>query len=160
MNPEQNQIRVDIYEYLMKNNIMTLATAGNDPWVCAVYYGMDEDLNLYILTGTDTKHAMHLKNNHKVAFSIFDSHIKITDPKYGIQGKGVCKLAHSMSEITKGASLWHKFNPGSEKKYSIRSLIEAAAGSRIYKITPTYIKFFNKDKYGDEAYGIYEPTIK
>ncbi|KKU92261.1 MAG: hypothetical protein UY21_C0003G0037 [Microgenomates group bacterium GW2011_GWA1_48_10] len=81
-----------------------------------------------------------------MAFNIFDSHTKITEPKGGVQGQGVCTLVKSIPEIIKGLRLWHSANPGIESRITLDA-VKKVADTKVYKIRPTYMKFFNKQLY-------------
>lgn len=151
------QIRQDIFDFIKVNGIMTLTTQSKDgPWACTVYYGVDNNMGLYIITDPNSTHGKYLKTNNHVAFAIFDSHQKIFNPKKGIQGKGICEQEKGLTNIIKGLSLWHKTNPGIEKNITIKDVLKKITDVKIYKITPTYLKFFNKELYSPEEYGILE----
>ena len=73
MNAEDKQI---ILDYLSdpQHILMTLATVNGDkPWVCSVYYVVDDDLNLYFISPPDAEHSTHIKENQNVACAIADS---------------------------------------------------------------------------------------
>ena len=148
------QIREDIFDFIKSNGVMTLATQSKDgPWVCTVYYGVDKNMNLYIVTDPHSIHGKDMTRNNKVAFNIYDSHQKITKPKKGVQGKGICTKVKGVVEVTKGLFLWHKANPGIEKNITVADILKKLSDTKLYKITPTYLKFFNKVLYGSEEYG-------
>ena len=73
--------------------------------VCTLYYGTDENLNFYLVTDPNSEHGKMLEKNKRVAFNIFDSHTKITQPKKGIQGKGDCSQVKDWKEVAKGLML-------------------------------------------------------
>lgn len=149
------QIPSEIIQFIKHNGILTLAVCNTEPWVCTLYYGSDENLNLYLVTNPNSTHGKILELNSKIAFNIFDSHTKITDLKLGVQGKGTCTRVSELKELSKGLVLWHKANPGIESKITLTDL-KKLKDTKIYKIIPTYLKFFNKDLYGKEEYGIWE----
>jgi len=136
---------------------MTLAVADKNPWVNTIYYGCDDELILYVVTGPETRHGKVLKINNNVAFNIFDSHQKITDNKIGIQGTGVCEPVTNVLELAKGLMLWHKANPGVETQITAEN-IKLFSKRRIYKITPNYLKLFNKERFGGDGYLIWDGT--
>lgn len=157
MNFSNTQIREHISQFLNQNAIMTLAVAEKDqPWVCTLYYGIDNDLNMYIVTDPNNIHGKIIATNPLVAYNIFDSHQPITQPKTGVQGKGTIKLVKGITENAKGLMLWHKANPGIEANITVKDLLKKITDTKIYKITPTYLKLFNKQLYGEPEYGILE----
>jgi uncharacterized protein YhbP (UPF0306 family) len=145
----------EIVNFIKENGVLTLAVSNTEPWVCTLYYGTDEDLNMYLVSDPDSEHGKSITANSKVAFNIFDSHTKITESKKGIQGRGICTVVTDLIEIGKGLILWHKSNPGYETKITLDD-VKKVKDTKIYKIVPTYLKFFNKDFYGKDAYGIWE----
>lgn len=150
------QIREDAFKFIKSNGIMTLATQSNQgPWVCTVYYGTDKDMSLYIVTDPNSIHGRNFTQNKKVAFNIFDSHQKITKDKRGIQGRGTIEIVKGIVDVGRALYLWHKANPGAEKNITIEK-VKKLADTKVFKITPTYLKFFNKVLYSPEEYGIWE----
>ena len=136
---------------------MTLAVSENDqPWIRTLYYGIDDEMSMYIVTDPNNVHGKIMTRNLKVAFNIFDSHTKITESKLGIQGKGTIAIVEGLVGNTKAIMLWHKANPGIEAKITIQDLLKKVTDTKIFKITPTYLKFFNKQLYGKDEYGIWE----
>lgn len=151
----KKQIRKDIFQFLRSNGIMTLAAASkNEPWVCTLYYGIDEKMNLYIVTDPNSKHGKMISANPKVAFNIFDSHQKITKPKKGVQGLGKVKKVEGTRAVTKALMFWHKANSGIGEKITVKDILKKVTDTNVFKITPTYLKFFNKQLYGPQEYGI------
>jgi len=155
MSTQKASVRKDIESFLKVNGVMTLAVSEEkSPWVCTLYYGVDKNLNMYVVTDPASNHGKILAKNKKIAFNIFDSRQKITKPKKGIQGKGICIQVKGIKEIAKGLLLWHRANPGIEEKITIKDILKKLSDTKVYKITPTYVKFFNKELYGSEEYGI------
>lgn len=155
----EHNTRQDISQFLHQNGIMTLAVSHNDqPWVCTLYYGIDADLNMYLVSDPNSDHGKVISQNPKVAFNVFDSHQPITLPKKGVQVKGTIQLVKGLKENTKGRLLWHKANPGIEAKITLKDILKKLSDTKIYKITPTYLKFFNKELYDSAEYGILDLT--
>ena len=153
-NGNSEKVRKEIQKFLNLNEVLTLAVSDkNQPWVCTLYYGIDKEMNFYTVTDDNSVHGKILSKNGKVAFNIFDSHQKITKPKKGVQGKGICTKVKGVVEVTKGLFLWHKANPGIEKNITVADILKKLSDTKLYKITPTYLKFFNKVLYGSEEYG-------
>jgi uncharacterized protein YhbP (UPF0306 family) len=112
-------------------------------------------MNLYIVTDPNSIHGKNIAKNSKVAFNIFDSHQKIFKSKKGVQGSGKIEIVKGSVSIIKALLLWHKQNPGVEKAITIKE-VKKFADTKVFKITPSYLKFFNKDLYTPEEYGIWE----
>jgi len=152
----QDQIQSDIFAFLKSQGVMTLATQSvTGPWVATLYFGIDDHMDLYILTDPNSIHGQHIAQNPQVAFNIFDSHQKITNPKLGVQGRGNITLIKGIAANTRALMLWHRQNPGIEKNITIKD-VKKYADTKLYKITPSYLKFFNKVLYAPEEYGIWK----
>jgi len=152
-----NQIRKDIFKFLKSNGILTLAVAlNNSPWVCTLYYGIDEEMNLYVVTDPNSEHGKIMAANQKVSVNIFDSGQKITESKRGLQGRGTIKMIKGKSAVATALAIWHKANPGIENRITLEYLLKKTTDTKIYKIIPTYLKYFNKELYGEKEYGILE----
>ncbi len=150
------QIKRDIYQFITRNGIMTLATQSpNGPWVCTVYYGVDNDMNLYIVTDPNSVHGKNMSKRKKIAFNIFDSHQKIYKSKKGVQGLGIIEMVRGPFRVIKALALWHKQNPGVEKAITIKE-VKKFTDTKVFKITPFYLKFFNKTLYSPKEYGIWK----
>src|SRR3989344_1903023 len=145
----------EITDFIKANGILTLAVSDSEPWVCTLYYGTDEDLNFYLITNPGSMHGKIIGKNEKVAFNIFDSNIKITQQKKGLQGKGICSQVKDIKETAKGLMIWHKANPGIETRITLEA-IKKWKDTKIYEIKPTFLKFFNKELYGKKEYGIWK----
>lgn len=155
MKKSTDQIREEIFQFLKANGILSLAVASdNTPWLCTLYYGIDDWMNLYVVTDPNNNHGKIMTRNPKVAFNIFDSGQKITEPKKGLQGRGKIAIVKEPKSVTRALGLWHKANPGVEEMITAKHILDENSDTKIFKITPTYLKYFNKQFYGKKEYGI------
>src|SRR4030067_867488 len=154
MKLESQSIIQDINDFLKNHGIMTLAVANKGkPWVCTLYYGFDDSMNMYVVTDPNSRHGIIFNQNSQVSFNVFDSDQKITEPKTGVQGEGIISQVKGLKANFKALKLWHSANPGIETKITIKDILKKITDTKIYRITPTYLKFFNKQLYGDREYG-------
>lgn len=93
MKPKDKEI---LLTYLKSQKLMTLATRGDRPWVATVYYVVDDDLSLYLLTSPKTEHGQNIAQSDQVAGNIFDSHQEVTDKKVGIQIQGTASVVNAI----------------------------------------------------------------
>ena len=140
---------------LASQNLMTLATATNNPWVCTVYFVTDPELNFYFVSSPESKHCKQIEKNNNVAVAVYDSHTKNSDKKTGIQMQGKASIVKSWKETEKYLKMWNKKNPGKENVITIENLKKPEFSSRIYRIRPNLIKFFNQRLFGDEGFRQY-----
>ena len=60
--------RQQLLEFLRDHQVLTLAVAG--PYAAAVFYVVDDDLNLYFVTDPTTRHGMALTQDGRVAGTV------------------------------------------------------------------------------------------
>jgi uncharacterized protein YhbP (UPF0306 family) len=71
------QIEQTIRDYIPQIIHMSLATVrDNKPWVCEVHFSYDDDLNLYFVSSSETRHAKDIVDNQFVAGNIVTQHHK------------------------------------------------------------------------------------
>lgn len=155
MKKSSDQIRKEIFQFLKENGILTLAVVSKDtPWLCTLYYGIDDQMNLYVVTDPNNKHGKIMRQNPKVAFNIFDSRQQVIKPKKGLQGKGLITIIKGPKSVIEALKFWHKANPGVEKRITAENVLDKYSDTKIFKISPTYLKYYNDQLYGKEEYGI------
>lgn len=143
--------------YLQSHDLMTIATQGERPTACVLYYGVDDNFNFYIVTPPSTEHGTNILDNHKVACAISDSHQPQFGNKFkiGVQVYGEAEQIIDLLEMKKALDIWSK-----EKKSIIEMYFENISKkvweSRPFVIKPTEIKWFNEELYGDEGTEIFE----
>jgi hypothetical protein len=144
----------EITKYLNNNHVLTLAVVqANKPWVCTLFYGIDKNLNLFVLTDPNSVHGKIMEKNTVVAFNIYDSRQKVINPPKGIQGKATISAVKGAIATSQALLLWHKSNPGVQKDITVQDILTKVSDSKAYKITPSYIKYFNKTLFKPEKYG-------
>src|SRR3989338_4416277 len=139
-------LKREINTYLKTQRLMAIATYGSHPWIANVYYIHDADLNLYFLSKTFREHCRALEENNVVTVAITDSHQPIYKPQKGIQLSGTAEQVHVLSQLTWMFKMWNKLIAGSEGEVlkNPKKFLEMGI-SKIYKITPKRIKFFNTE---------------
>lgn len=154
MTKDQKSVLSDIKKFVKENSVLTLAVAEkNKPWVCTLYYGTDNDLNLYIVTDPQSVHGKIIEKNNQISFNIFDSHQKITKPTKGLQGRGTISHVKGVLNTSKALLIWHKANPGIEKDITVEDILLKLSENKVYIVKPTYLKYFNKVLYSPNRYG-------
>lgn len=95
-----------IKDYLKDTKLMQLATsAGNQPWVCHVWFASDGDLNIYWFSSTTRRHSKEVMKNPKVGGAIVFPHTP-KDPPRGLQFEGTAELLTKNSDIQKARSVY------------------------------------------------------
>jgi len=76
-----------LFDYLISQRIMSLATSGKELTVCSVYYAIDDNWNFYFVSEENVLHSQNIKRNSKVACNIVDSRQSVIKKKIGVQIK-------------------------------------------------------------------------
>jgi len=80
----------ELIDYLQDHRLMQIATVkGEKPWICNVFYTVDNKLNLFFISKPTRRHCLEISKNKNVACAITDSHQKVTDKKKGLQIEGI-----------------------------------------------------------------------
>ena len=149
--------KAELEKYLKAHRLLTLATVSDKPWICTVYYVLDEQLNFYFLSDRDSRHVREILKNNQVAISVADSDQGFLDPKVGIQLEGIASEITGIAKLKWFFKMWNTLFPGKENKFNLENLSKGKKGldSKIIKVKPVYIKYMNKDLFGEETYGFY-----
>jgi uncharacterized protein YhbP (UPF0306 family) len=139
-----------LIRFLKSQNLMALATNNKAPWVCTAYYLVDGKLNLYFISSPDSKHCKDIEKNGKVACAIYDSHTPNSELKIGVQIQGTASQVRGWDRTKVLLKMWHKAAPGAEEIVNIANMKDKVISSRVYRIKPTLIKFFNQKLYKEE----------
>jgi len=134
-----------ILDFLKKHKLMFVATQGTHPWIAALYYSFDRDLNLYFLSDPATLHCKHIEKNVNVAVAIADSTQHPRVLKKGLQIYGLAKQISDAKKIFHALSLWKKSIGYKGAEISYKNMMKKVIKGRMYKIMPKKIKFFNQE---------------
>ena len=134
-------LRKLIEDYLKEAKLMQLATSvGNQPWVCNVWFGFDEGLNIYWISSTTRRHSKEVAKNPKVAAAIVLSHNPEDTPR-GLHLEGKAEILTEQKDIDKAISVFAGRIFPREK---ISEFMESKTHPhRFYKIKPTQFVLFD-----------------
>ena len=141
----------DVVEYIKSHNLMQLATGTKKPWICTVFYAIDEKLNIYFISNPRRQHCLDIRKNKNVACAITDSNQSVVSKKIGVQIQGVASLINSEKDMERAFGIWNRANSGFEKVINIEGVRNGTMSDRPFVITPKKIKFFNERLYGPDA---------
>lgn len=137
----EKDLKLLIKEYLRQAKLMQLATSiDNQPWVCSVWFGFDDELNLYWFSSTTRRHSKEVIINQKVAGAIVLPQTP-TDAPRGIQFEGIAELLTKQEDIDKAVSVYvdRIFS-----KYTITNFMNSTERPhRFYKIKPSMYVLFD-----------------
>ena len=143
------ELRKLIKEYLEENRMMQLATSvNNQPWVCNVWYVVDEDLNIYWFSSITRRHSQELEKNNKVAGAMVIPQTPQDKPR-GLQFQGTAHMLTDEKDVEKVISL---FDGRIFDRETIKDLMaHKEKPHRFYKIEPTQFVLFDAINFPDNS---------
>lgn len=144
--------KLKLLDYLKSHDLMFLSTVSSEPAICTVYYGIDDDFQIYMVTSPSTEHGKNILENHKVACVIINSNQPLFETQYkvGAQLKGTSEQITDIKHMKKALEVWSKFNERMVNTY-MNNITKNSVKSRPFIIKPKEIKWFNEELYGKEG---------
>lgn len=141
-----------VKDFLNSQKVLTISTIDPDknPWICNVYFGNDDNLSVYFLSNENANHSVHIESNNRVAFSSVWHDPENLELRRSVQCRGECHLVKNPKEILDGIKALHNKFLDWREYASFKNLSEKLIESRLYKISPTYIKYWDDQHLGDE----------
>lgn len=139
-----DEIEKIIRNYIPQIVHMSIATVkDNKPWVCEVHFSYDDDLNIYFMSSTETRHAKELIANPAIAGNIVTQHYK--DQKVRcVDFEGTAKpLDSAEAEATAYKAYVSRYG----ESEGLLNEIRKDGNARFFKITVDTFYLF--DSYGD-----------
>jgi uncharacterized protein YhbP (UPF0306 family) len=153
----------DIARQIIKESTyMTLATSdGDEPWACALFFGVDASFNFYFVSSCRTKHVGNVLKNPKVALTIFDSHA-VSGQANGVQLSGTCERLTGDKVQVGIDAIYGKRYPDSAEHESHNLTVEEfskpdtdSLARHIYRIKPEHVYTLDKTTGEDARIEIY-----
>lgn len=77
-------------EILKRNRYLVLSTTnGTEPWIAPLEYMIDDDLNFYFFSTEDSRHVRDIRENDRVAVTVFDQQQPEYSPDLSTRLNGV-----------------------------------------------------------------------
>jgi uncharacterized protein YhbP (UPF0306 family) len=143
----------ELQKFLTTQKLMTLATTGpNGPWISNVYYGYDStDTSFYFISGLDTRHSVDILKSSTIAFGIASSDETDVTNRKAVQGVGTCEQMMTTDAIATGVRLHNEQFPVFAERITVEYIASRDNESAVWKITPTYMKFWNDELFGNNG---------
>ena len=136
--------------FLQQQKLLQIAPAGGSPWIANVYMGCESPRKLFFIGSTETMYGQLLEENGELAFATAwhdeDNHKN----RKGVQGVGRAVVAADEHEIALGVKLHNQNYPEFADRISKDYINDPTNHSKVWVISPTYIKFWNDELYGDD----------
>lgn len=133
-----------IKQYLTDGKLMQLATSkDNIPWICSVYYVVDDKQNIYWLSYPERRHSLDIAANHDVAVTVA---VKQDVPVIGVQAQGVASKVKSPTTVARVMYLYvKKYGVGKSfyKNFTLKTNKHV-----LYRFTPSKFVLFDEENFG------------
>lgn len=129
--------------FLSNKKLLSLGTYITDhPWMCNVYFVVNDNLEFYFLSSPETIHIRQIRENNKVSFTILDFGQLVSNGRSAVQAWGISTQVTELQEVQ-----WFidKFTKD-KGKYNADE-ISKGIGKVVYKITPQKLKYFDAEKF-------------
>lgn len=135
-----------IIQYLSDGKLIQLATCNNNiPWICNVYYVIDDKQNIYWLSYPNRRHSLDINVNKNVALTLA---VKQDIPVIGVQSQGVATEVKSPAVVAKIMYLYiKKYGVGKNfyKNFTLKKNKHT-----LYCFTPSKFVLFDEQNFGSD----------
>ena len=135
-----------ITTYLAEAKIIQLATSKADqPWICSLHYGADEDGSMYWISKPTTRHSEDIASNSKVAVTIA---VKAARPLIGIQAEGTAAVIEDPEALSSAMEVYIKAQ-GTDRAFA-EQIIAGTNEHKLYKFSPSRFSLFDEVTYSHQ----------
>lgn len=131
--------------------VIASSSKNGEPWISPVFYGYDEDYNIYWISDKDSKHSDLIRSNPQVSIAIFNSQLP--------EGKADCVyLQANVEEINNSEEAEKAYRIRDKRakveEFKVKSVKEVTGDGqwRVYKATPYNVSKLGK---GEQINGQY-----
>jgi uncharacterized protein YhbP (UPF0306 family) len=136
-----NSVQNLVTQFLDQARQLQIATArGDQPWICTVYFVMDNSHNLYWVSKPDRRHSQEIAKNPKVAGSVSEGNV-YGQPIRGVQFEGLAAEITDPKEIALHISAYEQ---RFQRQGLGREIIAGTNPHHLFRITPTRFMLFDK----------------
>lgn len=137
-------------KFLQNQRILQIAPHAGDPWIANVYLAAEEPQAIYFVGNTERLYGQQLLKDPKLAFATaWHNEDDLRDRK-GVQGVGIAEAVTDIAEITSGIQLYHARYPDATH-ITPEWAADQSHQSGLWRITPSYIKYWSDSDYGPEG---------
>ena len=134
-------LRQLITDYMGKQKLMQLATVSEgNPWVCSVWFGFDDDLNIYFFSAINRRHSLEIEKDNRVAGAMALPQAPQDQPR-GLQ------FERKAEKLTDEAAITHARSTYKGRIFDAETIDKFMAHQErphsFYKITPSKFVLFD-----------------
>ena len=135
--------------FLQSESVLTLSVNDDQgPWTAPVLYVADEDLSLYFLSASSTRHIASLPEDGRIAASIYSDYKGDWLGICGVQMEADISQLDKADRVAAAARYFQRFpevkalidNPANDQEKRIGAAFHK---SHFFRVTPTFVRFIN-----------------
>ena len=143
--------RQQLLEFLREHQVLTLAVAG--PYAAAVFYAVDDELNLYFVTDPATRHGAALVQDARVAGTVQRDRQRRQEIR-GVQLTGHCVRLTGTARVAGWAIFLKRFVWA-----AATDLAPAITKVELWKLQPDWLRLLdNRQGFGHKTEWTRPPT--
>jgi uncharacterized protein YhbP (UPF0306 family) len=143
----EHKVRERLLRFLREHQVLTLAVneAGVSAYAAALFYVVDDDLQLYVVTDPATRHGQAMMANPSVAGTIQRDRQQWHEIR-GVQFRGLCQQLHGNARAA-GWQMYSAKFPFLQKPNAI--LTQELVNTAMWRIEPTWMRLIdNRSGFG------------
>lgn len=143
-----------IKQHLGYKRMMQISTvSGGQPWICTVFFVVDDQQNLYWLSAPGRRHSQEIANNAKIAIAV---PVKFDWPVVGIQAEGVATIVQDDDEVKRVMDKYvTKYGKGQD---FYNNFVKGTNQHQLYKFTPKTYVLFDEVNFSGDPRQEWQPT--
>ena len=146
-------LNLSITKILSSNILCSIASINkSESYIHTAYFCFNDKLKLYFISDPSTQHTANIKSNPSVAIAIYDSKQPWDDNKRGLQIFGKCEIAKGTKLIDGTLHYLKRFAGLKQWIKHPDDFIKGAINSKMFVITPSRIKLFDEETFGEEVF--------
>lgn len=140
----------ELKAFLKDQKILQIAPHAGDPWIANVFMGCETPEKIYFIGSKDTLYGQKLLEDPRLAFATAWHREGNHLDRKGIQGVGEAVFTDDEEEIATGVRLHNENYPEFARRITVEWVHTNESSSGVWVITPSFIKFWNDELYGEE----------
>ena len=138
-------------KFLHTHQVLSISCHNaKEVWAASVYIGV-EGGKIYFVSPKGAKHSKMILKDPNVAFTAAWFNPKDHRDRKGVQGLGTCRMAETEDEIAVGVWLHNQSFYEFKDTITVDWVHTNKWGSIVWILTPTYIKFWDDARYGEDG---------
>lgn len=145
-------VREHIKHHLDYKQMMQIATAaGEQPWICTVFFVADEAQNIYWLSTPERRHSKEIAANPNVAIAV---PVKSDWPVIGIQAEGTAAPVADADEVKRVMESYSaKYGKGQD---FYDNFVKGTNEHNLYKFSAKTFVLFDEVNYAGDPRQVWE----